>query len=280
LDELYVLARRVLLDALEALGPHRDAMILVGAQAIYLQVGEADLAVAPYTTDGDLAIDPTRLSEKPRLEELLTKAGFKPKDVGVWITNRATSIAPQVEVEIDLLVPKTISPGRGKRAARLPGHDATSARIVDGLEGAVVDVGTLTLEALEPQDQRRFELLVAGPAALLVAKVHKIEDRKGTVRSEDKDAYDVLRVLRGTTTNELARRLVGMRSDRRSAAACTRGMTLLRELFGTEGAAGSQMAARAVGSLADAAETAVSCAVLTQDLLTAVTLMQTDVDGE
>jgi len=52
-DELYILARRVLLDALEALGPHRDAVVLVGAQAIYLRVGEADLAVAPFTTDRD-----------------------------------------------------------------------------------------------------------------------------------------------------------------------------------------------------------------------------------
>jgi len=30
MDELHVLARRVLLDALEALGEHRDATILVG----------------------------------------------------------------------------------------------------------------------------------------------------------------------------------------------------------------------------------------------------------
>ena len=60
-DELYVLARRVLLDALDALGSHRNAMVLVGAQAVYLRVGEGDLAVAPFTTDGDLAIDPTLL---------------------------------------------------------------------------------------------------------------------------------------------------------------------------------------------------------------------------
>ncbi len=52
MDELYVVARRVLLDALDALGTHRDAVVLVGAQAVYLRVGEADIAVAPYTTDG------------------------------------------------------------------------------------------------------------------------------------------------------------------------------------------------------------------------------------
>jgi hypothetical protein len=46
-DELYLIARRVLLDALDALGEHRDAIVLVGAQAVYLRVGDADLALAP-----------------------------------------------------------------------------------------------------------------------------------------------------------------------------------------------------------------------------------------
>ena len=48
MDELYVLTRRVLLDALEALGPQREAIVVVvGAQAIYFRVGEADLGVVP-----------------------------------------------------------------------------------------------------------------------------------------------------------------------------------------------------------------------------------------
>lgn len=32
----YVAGRRALLDTLEILAPHRDALILVGAQAVYL----------------------------------------------------------------------------------------------------------------------------------------------------------------------------------------------------------------------------------------------------
>jgi hypothetical protein len=40
----YLLARRVLLDALDTLGPHRDAVVLVGAQAVYLHTGDGDLA--------------------------------------------------------------------------------------------------------------------------------------------------------------------------------------------------------------------------------------------
>ena len=35
----YVIARRVLLDALTALRAHLDALVIVGAQAVYLDVG-------------------------------------------------------------------------------------------------------------------------------------------------------------------------------------------------------------------------------------------------
>jgi len=51
----------VLLDVLEALGEHRQALVLVGAQAVYLHTGEAVFAVAPYTTDADLVVAPGRL---------------------------------------------------------------------------------------------------------------------------------------------------------------------------------------------------------------------------
>ncbi len=76
MDELYAIARRVLLDALEALGEHRDATILVGAQAIYLHTGDADLGVAEYTTDADLAFDPSLLARNPPIEQALERAGF------------------------------------------------------------------------------------------------------------------------------------------------------------------------------------------------------------
>jgi hypothetical protein len=59
-DPTYVRARRVLLDALEALGAHREAIVLVGAQAIYLHAGEGDLALAPYTTPQGSLLHPAR----------------------------------------------------------------------------------------------------------------------------------------------------------------------------------------------------------------------------
>jgi hypothetical protein len=96
-DELYVVARQVLLDALAALGVHRKALVLVGAQAIYLRVGDADLAVAPHTTDADLAIDPAVLAEIPPIEQALIAAAFQPKtrdSVETGIAALAPAAAP------------------------------------------------------------------------------------------------------------------------------------------------------------------------------------------
>ena len=64
-DPLYVAARTVLLDALEALGSQRRAIVVVGAQAVYLRTGDAGIAVAPYTTDADVALSPQLLAGLP-----------------------------------------------------------------------------------------------------------------------------------------------------------------------------------------------------------------------
>jgi hypothetical protein len=44
-DPQSVAARRVLFDTLKALGPKRKAVILIGAQAIYLHTGSIELAL-------------------------------------------------------------------------------------------------------------------------------------------------------------------------------------------------------------------------------------------
>ena len=76
LDPITIRARRVLLDALEALAGQRQAIVLVGAQAIYLHTGEADLAVSPFTQDADLALNPATLCSLPVLAEAMQAAGF------------------------------------------------------------------------------------------------------------------------------------------------------------------------------------------------------------
>lgn len=81
----YVLARSVLIDALHALGTQRNAVILVGAQAIYLHTGDADLAAAPMTTDADLTIDVERVAAVPDLATAMRAGGFEPGDQpGSW----------------------------------------------------------------------------------------------------------------------------------------------------------------------------------------------------
>ena len=60
-DPLYVRARTALLDAADALTEQLDAVVLVGAQAIYLHTGDADFAAAEYTTDADFCVAPAAL---------------------------------------------------------------------------------------------------------------------------------------------------------------------------------------------------------------------------
>lgn len=76
-DPLYVRARKALFDAAEALAAHLDAIVLVGAQAIYVHTGDADVAdpaygfAAEYTTDADLSIDPRDLRGSPLVSDLV-----------------------------------------------------------------------------------------------------------------------------------------------------------------------------------------------------------------
>lgn len=270
MDELYVIARRVLLDALDALGTHKGAAILVGAQAIYLHTGNADLGVAEYTTDADLAFDPNLLAEIPPIEQALEGAGFHSPNnaIGIWKTRRTTSTSLDIDVQVDLLVPASVSPGTGRRAARLPGHGVNAARKVDGLEGALVDLGEHDIGSLEPEiDPRALRAKVAGPGALLVAKMFKIHERRGSARANDKDALDVLRVLQAIETHDLATRIESILADARSAATGARAMELFDDLFGSRGGAGAAMAARAAQPLLDEDQVRISCAALAGDLL-------------
>ncbi|MFL6077841.1 MAG: hypothetical protein ACJ73S_31140 [Mycobacteriales bacterium] len=110
-SRLYVVARRVLLDALEALAEQREALILVGAQAVYLRSGDADLFVGRYTKDADIGIDPTRLAADPHLEKAMVAAGFTLSldrgdgQPGTWLREVSMDGGP-VAVPVDLLVPE------------------------------------------------------------------------------------------------------------------------------------------------------------------------------
>jgi hypothetical protein len=199
---LYVAARSVLLDALEALGPHREALILVGAQAIYFHTGDVDIAVAEHTTDADVTIDPRLLGKTPEIESAFLSAGFlRGPRVGAWVAIREVG-GDRVGIEVDLMVPESLG-GPGRRAARLEGHNPHVARKARGLEAALVDKSVTAIGALDRADRRTYRIAVAGPSALLVSKLHKIHERvqeRRERRLDDKDALDVVRVLRAVPT--------------------------------------------------------------------------------
>ena len=128
-DPLYIAARRVLLDALDSIADHIDALVVVGAQAVYLRSSTGDLELAPYTTDADLAIDPARLTPQPLIEVAMIEAGFKraPHEIGIW-TRDATVEGVSRRIAVDLLVPESVA-GPGTRSARIP---RTNSGLRDG----------------------------------------------------------------------------------------------------------------------------------------------------
>lgn len=262
-DPIYVGARRALLDVLEALGPHRDAITLVGAQAIYLHTGEADLVVAPFTKDGDLVIDPSRLAANPRLEQAMRGANFElSSQPGIW---HSTSTAAQ----IDLLVPEAVAGSGGSRSARLAGHEPRAARKVHGLEGALVDHAPRILVALDPADGRSLEANVAGPAALLVAKLHKLGERQDQPhRLVEKDALDVYRLLVAIETRDLAAGMRRLLAQTVSSQAADEAVGYLERLFRTPSALGAQMAGAAAPQ--DFETVTQSTSALALDLLAAL----------
>ena len=99
MDEVTLTSRRAMLDVLEALEEHRQSIVIVGAHAIYMQVSATQTAVAPFTRESDIVIDPEVLLDEPLLEAVLQRAGYtlrNPNHPGTW--QRGVD-------ELDLMVP-------------------------------------------------------------------------------------------------------------------------------------------------------------------------------
>jgi hypothetical protein len=266
-DEV-TMARIGLLDALEALESHLDALVLIGAQAVYMHTGSTEIALAEFTTDGDLAVDPDLLSSDPLVEEAMSAAGFapdpRPSAIGSWISPRG--------VPVDLMVPDAVA-GTGRRGVRVPPHDSKSMRKARGIEATLIDNSKMVICALDAEaDAREFEVSVAGPAALLVAKLHKIHDRIATPsRQDNKDAHDIYRLLRAVETDVLSAALSPLLGEALSEKVTREALVHLGELFARgPDARGSVMAGAAEELVGDPAAVAESVALLAQDLLDAL----------
>ncbi len=259
-DEQYVRARTALLDAADVLRPHLDAIVLVGAQAIYLHTGDADLAVAEFTTDADFSVEPTLLGDTPLIDELLLSSGFSQREhPGGWLSPSG--------VYVDIMVPESLA-GAGSRSAQMGPHGRRTGRRAAGLEGALVDRSLHTIHSLDPSDHRSVTMNVAGPAALLVAKLHKLWERTtASDRVKAKDALDVVRILRGIDTDDLARDLTMLRGSPEAGAAAEAAIEHLSELFGATTGAGVVLALEASRLLVDPDELSLATTALTLALL-------------
>jgi hypothetical protein len=260
-DPVYVAARNVLLTALETLVDQRDSVVVVGAHAIYMHVSEADLQVAPFTTDADLALDPARLLDQPLIEQRMAEAGF------TLVDNQPGRWCGPNDIVVDLMVPEALG-GGGSRGARIPPHDRRAARKARGLEAALVDNELRTVTALDPHDTRRFDARVAGPGALLVSKLVKlgerIVDRPDSVA--DKDALDVFRLLR-LPLDVLAGSLPALLADSIASASTREALEYLEAHFTSRTGTGVALVTRAMSVVQAGADTEIQVSALARRLL-------------
>jgi len=139
--------------------------------------------------------------------------------------------------------------GGGRRGARLGVHGNRAARRAVGLEAALVDSTTMRITSLEEADGRSAAANVAGAAALLVAKLHKLHDRVETgslERLNDKDAGDVIRLMQASSPVEVGAKLAALARHELAGLVTSSALGYLDELFGRRGQEGILMAARAL----------------------------------
>jgi hypothetical protein len=254
-----------LLDVLEALKAHLDAIVLVGAQAIYQFTGDSDLPIAEFTTDADLSINPQLLASTPLLMQAMKDANFtQVEDQLRWKSASG--------VFVDLMVPEALAEGTSRRSVtNLAEHGPMSARRTRGLEASLEDRERKIIQALEVSDIRTFEIWVAGPAALLVAKVIKLTERfdvNDPDRIPQKDALDLFRLLQVIPTAELAQRLNRLLQSEVAAPTTTGAIQALARDFARSDAKAPKLAAQASGlPSSQRGVLAESFALLVRDLL-------------
>lgn len=266
---LLIRARSVLLDAIDALAEQKSSVILIGAQAVYLHTGSLRIALAEATKDADLALDPRLLEDEPLIDAAMAKAGFYQDadgQPGAWLSLDG--------IPVDLMVPESLAGPGGKRAraARISPHGHKATRRARGLEAAIVDCAPMEIHSLDVTDDRVRMLKVAGPAALLIAKTHKIAERIGDPgRLTDKDAHDVYRLFSAIETPRLARDLTALRQNPVSHDSTEYAIKQITTLFAAGPAAlGAAMAGRAEEQVGDPDVVSTATALLAADLIAAL----------
>ncbi|WP_212825061.1 hypothetical protein [Polymorphospora rubra] len=117
----------------------------------------------------------------------------------------------------------------------------------------MADHSNVLISSLEPQVDRRTLLVpVAGTAALLVAKAHKLHERLAAAdagradRLRPKDASDVIRLMQADSADQIGARLRTLADDEMAGASVRDGVGHLRELFGRRRSPGVDLAVQAL----------------------------------
>ena len=111
---------------------------------------------------------------------------------------------------------------------------------------------------------------MAGPAALLISKTHKLHERLDTpARLAPKDAHDIYRLLLATETQPLAETLRALLTSPIAAGVTSEAIDQLSVLFANPGSAGARLAGQAEAEIGEPDTVSVAVSALVADLLRA-----------
>ncbi|MBI2061050.1 MAG: nucleotidyl transferase AbiEii/AbiGii toxin family protein [Nitrospirae bacterium] len=189
----------VLVEILTHLGRYAEHMVVVGGMGTYLLIRDH---VGPEgyigTRDIDLLVNPSEIpgTVYARISEILSDHGFQQKKdllgkpiPSIFVRTKLLPGEGVWDEEIDFLAPEYGGSGRKRRHQRVQDLLARKVRGGDlALEGAMTVPVRGVLPSGAPQTR---SIRVASPASLLVMKAVTFGDRK-----EDKDAYDIVMLLR------------------------------------------------------------------------------------
>jgi len=256
---------RLLVHTIQALGPFKDAVTVIGAHAVHVWVEKAWGPTAMETTrDGDIVLNPEFVTDDPKLIDLMAGVGIVPAlddRPGIYGFADEAGLDWQQRTTVDLIVPEAYA-GPGRRAARIAGQHHAASRAL-GLELAVWD-RSLTVLATIDEPIESVEAYVAGPAALLTAKSHKVHERLAGVtarpdRQKPKDSGDIALLMMVSDPEVVAGIMVataGVHPETKSVIANS--ATWLAEMFGGNTAIPHQHAVDSLSTRFDETEVTVA----------------------
>lgn len=176
-----------MLELWSILGEYADAMTLVGGSAPPLLVG--DVPDDPYvgTLDVDLVIDPLAVAEETYrsiAEQLRGRDYEQGRQPFQWLRTVVVD-GESIDVEVDLLAPKTTRTGRSHRHERIEGEPLP--RRTAGAELVRESFVESEVRGRLPDGRpNRVRLRVASAAVIVVLKALAMRQR-----DKPKDAYDI-----------------------------------------------------------------------------------------